>query len=158
MVRVKRRYVLFEVIPSDQNMSQDYHIKLSEKEIIHAMRRMIEAKYGNFGLGTILKSLHVKRFNGVTRIGIITIKRGPHVFLTSSMPFIKEINSFKCSLRTFYLSGTIRGCLRKLKLHHQIQIKQHENDLEKAKKLSEGFTDLEVCLKRADKDDGDEVI
>lgn len=135
MVRVKRRYILFEVVPNDDVLrldiaSVDKPLKITEKDIIYAFRQKILQLYGDFGLGSVLKSLHVKRFTGATRLGVISVQRGQHTMVTSSMPLVKKIKDLNCMVRIVRLSGTIRGCLRYLKVYYKAQVRMYKKEME----------------------------
>lgn len=152
MVRFKRRYVLFEVNPSGGERLD--HLKITEKHITQALRDAVQALYGDFGLGSIVKSLYMKRFTPVTRLGIVSCQRGQHALLTSSLATVKKIKDLNCSIRIVYLSGTIRGCLRKLEEYHRVQIKRHQGDL---KSLQEGFDALALSLQDVKEEEEEDV-
>lgn len=156
MVRVKRRYILFEIMPSDQRFERQIDLKLSERDIIFAFRQTILMIYGDLGLGSVLKSLHIKKFSSATRIGIVSVQRGQHTLLTSSVAFIKKIKDLNCSIRIVRLSGTIRGCLRFLRVYYKRQINQFGRNL---KAIKEGVEDLELSLGKEKEEavEGDEV-
>lgn len=153
MVRVKRRYVLFEVLPAEEELNQR-QLTINEKEILAAIRDAISMIYGDFGLSSVIKSLHLKRFNPQTRIAIITCKRGPHLMLLSAMPFVRMVAKLRCSLRTLHLSGTIRGCLKALRTIHRREIAKIKSQLnqdgksnqERIESAEKGFAELELNL------------
>src|SRR5690242_17911049 len=91
------------------------------------------------------RSLQVKKFSCVTRIGIVCVQRGAHYLLTSSLPFIKKINEVPCSCRLIYLSGTIRGCLKFLRAYYKKQMREFEGELGEMRRR--GVTELSECLR-----------
>ena len=148
MVRIKRRYILFELMPNNDKLDE---LSITERDVLEAIRNVIEIMFGDFGLGSVLQSLQLKRFNRMTRTGVLATKRSVHRLVITSLPFVKRIQSTDASFRTIHLSGTIRGCLRALRIHHNKQIvklRQELNSLAKIKAIESGVKDIESSLKR----------
>ena len=142
MVRFKRRYILFEVVPHDRRQQEAEKINISEKEVVKAMRQAIHLVHGDFGLGSVLKSLFLKRFTPRTRLGIVTVQRGPHRLLGSSLAVICKIGQVDCSIKCLYMSGTVRGCLLYLASYHRCQIRNER----KLAAITEDIKELSVSL------------
>lgn len=114
MVRVKRRYILFELIFDCKDDYINFDRSINERQIVQAVRDSIHQLYGDYGLAVINQSLLLKRFNKQTKIGILSCYRHSYKLLFNSLLLIQNILKIKCVFRTHYLSGTIRGCLKAL--------------------------------------------
>lgn len=114
MVRVKRRYILFELVFDSKDDCTNFDRSINERHITHAVRDSVQQLYGDYGLGVISQSLVLKRFNKQTKIGIFSCYRHSYRYLFNALLLIQDIQKVKCIFRTHHLSGTIRGCLRAL--------------------------------------------
>ncbi|CAG2109894.1 unnamed protein product, partial [Medioppia subpectinata] len=56
------------------------------------------------------------------RTGLLAVKRCHHTIVLTSLSFVKRIQHLDCILRTIHMSGTIRGCLKALRIHHNKEI------------------------------------
>ncbi|XP_054159410.1 ribonuclease P/MRP protein subunit POP5-like [Oppia nitens] len=134
MVRVKRRYLCFEVVPNggDHNLTTGYRkLDITERQVRDTVRQTIADIYGDYGLASVQLSFSLKRFNQTTRTGVLAIKRSVHTILLTALPFVKRINQLDCFLKSIHLSGTIRGCLKALAVHHNKQIVKLRGQLSK---------------------------
>lgn len=120
MVRVKKRYLLLEVVPDEGLGAKS--LLFDEGDLIVAVREAVLATHGDFGLGSVINSLYCKRFSPKTGCCLLSCRRGPHYLLLTSLPFVKIVKNTPCTLRLIHLSGTIRGSCSILKrfLEHQI--------------------------------------
>ena len=109
MVRVKRRHLTLKIVPHDLNLHHLAPVPLEEREIVIALKLAIQTLHGDFGLGSCIRSLVVKKYCPSTRVAIVSIQRGPHTFLVSSLPLVKKIANIDCSLKLDYFSGTLRS-------------------------------------------------
>lgn len=114
MVRVKRRYILFELVFDSKDDCANFDRSINERHITHAVRDSVQQLYGDYGLAVISQSLVLKRFNKQTKIGILSCYRHSYRSLFNALLIIQDILKVKCAFRTHHLSGTIRGCLRAL--------------------------------------------
>lgn len=114
MVRVKRRYLTFELIPDNPKMTRSGSLPIDERDLIRAFKDIIHTIHGDYGLGTVQKSLYIKKFCPETRMGVLTVQRGAHVYVTSSLPFLRSVKDIKCSFNSIYFSGTLRSSLKNL--------------------------------------------
>ncbi len=147
MVRVKRRYILFEIIPNNYKLMDK--LLITEKEIIESMRECVERLYGDLGLSSILQTIQLKRFNINTRTGVLSSKRSNHTIITTSLPFIRKVKQIDCIFRTIHISGTIRGCLKALRVHHNKQInclRKQLNAFNKINSIQKGIQEIESSL------------
>ena len=146
MVRVKRRYILFEIIPNNNKLDK---LGISEKDIIETIKQSVTQLYGDYGLGSVIQSIQLKRYNYMTRTGLLATKRNNCRLSLTAIPFIRRVQHLDCIFRIIHLSGTIRGCLKALRNHHNKQIIKLRNQLNcchKIKAIEMGFKDIESSL------------
>lgn len=128
MVRVKRRYLTIQFLPHDNRIKR---IDASERDVAHLLKDAIHHMHGDFGLGSVQKSLQVKKFSPETGVAVVSVQRGQHELLTSAIPFVRKFKDMNCSLQLIYLSGTIRCSIKNL-------IKMYQNQsVEFTKQLSQ---------------------
>jgi len=144
---------LFELMPNEEVLDS-HGLGVTERQLIETIRQTIGTLYGDFGLGSVAKSLQLKRFNDMTRTGLLAVKRCHHTIVLTSLPFIRRVHHLDCILRTIHMSGTIRGCLKALRVHHNKQIirlrKQRKSSAigVKMKSFEKAFKDIESSLLR----------
>ena len=134
MVRVKRRYVLFELLLDRRSDLNKFREKYHDKFVYKSLKSTLEKLHGDYGVGVLMQSLSVKRFNKDTMTGIVRVQRDGLQLLSTSLPLVKQINDFGCSLRTLHLSGTMHGCLKQLQRIHQGEV----NRLKRQQKQPKG--------------------
>ena len=148
MVRVKRRYIVFELIPNDPKCHQ---LSVNEKDIIEAIRQTVSRMFGDFGLASVQQTIQLKRFSLSTRTGVLATKRNNYGLTLTCLPFIRRVRQTDCIFRTIHLSGTIRGSLKGLRRHHNKQIvdlRKQMNSMSKIKDIEKGIKDIESSLVR----------
>ncbi|RWS23498.1 ribonuclease P/MRP protein subunit POP5-like protein [Leptotrombidium deliense] len=118
MVRVKRRHVLFKFVTSDPFSE----LPFDEKQVLAAIRSRVHELHGDFGLGSLLMSLHIKKFDKRTHIALISCRREPARILMTSLPLVNKIGPHICTIQMLKFSGTIRSCLKFLTSYYE-----HEN-------------------------------
>lgn len=143
MVRVKRRYLTIEIVPEDGKYKKNEPFQLNEHQLMGVLKDAIQDLHGDYGVGCVQKSLYVKKFCSETRIGVITVQRGPHVFLTSSIPFIKTIKQIECKIKLIYFSGTLRSSLKQLAKYYKKQNIGYNKMLDEMKKGMKKNVDTE---------------
>lgn len=109
MVRVKRRYLTIQFLPNDSKVTR---IDATERDVAHLIKEAVHTIHGDFGQGSIQKSLQVKKFSPETGIAVVSVQRGQHEMVTSAIPFIKKFKDMDCRLQLIYLSGTIRCSIK----------------------------------------------
>lgn len=124
MVRVKRRYILFELVFDCKDDLVNFDKSINEKHIVQAVRDSIQQTFGDYGLAVINQSLLLKRFNKQTKIGILSCYRHSYQILFNALLLIQDILKVKCIFRTHHLSGTIRGCLKVLEKMYKGTLKK----------------------------------
>ena len=146
MVRVKRRYISFEIIPNNERLEK---LSISERDIIETIKQTVGQLYGDFGFGSVMQTIQLKRFNQITRTGVLATKRNNCRLSLTTLPFIRRVQHLDCIFRIIHLSGTIRGCLKALRIHHNKQINKLRNQLNSSHKIQnieKGFKDIESSL------------
>lgn len=160
MPPIKRRYVLFQWQPVSRNKS----MKLSEIDLLDAIRDKILKIHGDYGYSAIYFSLHLKKLDPITRCGILSTKRDSNRFLLTSLPFIQKIGNLDLSIKIIKITGTLRGSLRalqglhgkliyelkqKLKTCDSIKSAESKRKFEEDKlQISKGIENLGQCLLR----------
>ncbi|CAG9763382.1 unnamed protein product [Ceutorhynchus assimilis] len=120
MVRLKNRYIVIEVNPRDQNETDTLHpFKLSQTALNQTVQGKVDQLHGDFGAAAILAGFSAKYVNPYTRIGIIRCRSGPHKLITSTIPFITQVDSCQVSVNILYVGATIKKCFNFVKLHQQ---------------------------------------
>ena len=147
MVRVKRRYLTIEIVPEDSKYDKkNKSFPLNERELTNVIKDHVHEIHGDYGVGSIQKSLYVKKFCPETRVAVITVQRGPHMFVTSSIPFIKTIKDIKCQIKLIYFSGTLRSSLKNLSKYYKTQSIKFTKILDEMKKEMKTNVDMEWIL------------
>ena len=126
MVRVKRRYILFELIFESKDDYVNFDRSINERHIMQVIRDSIQQLYGDYGLAILNQSLSLKRFNKQTKIGILSCYRHSYQILFNSLFLIQDIHKVKCIFKTHHLSGTIRGSLKCLQKMYKGTLKKKE--------------------------------
>ncbi|XP_067679996.1 ribonuclease P/MRP protein subunit POP5-like [Haliotis asinina] len=120
MVRVKRRYLVCEVMAEDNTQLQN----TKEYDVYCAVSSAISRAHGDYGMGFLRTSLNVKYLNIGTGMAFIRIRRGAQHLLQTALAFVKKIGNINVSVRTLHVAGTIRSCQKFLIRYH----KQHLPD------------------------------
>lgn len=104
-MRFKNRYFLCELCLHglvDQTLTA-YHI-------YSAVKNSVAANFGDFGLGSVMRSLQVKYFNNLTNLCIIRSSRSHHKMVWTALSLVTSVKDHAATLRTLHLGGTIRSC------------------------------------------------
>ncbi|KAI8050549.1 Rpp14/Pop5 family-domain-containing protein [Syncephalis plumigaleata] len=116
MVRIKHRYILFEILyapPQDSakplsalSPSPD---RLSTREILDHIQQTIETNFGDYGTGMVNRRLQVKYFNPLTGLGIIRAPRDHFQMVWAALTLTQNIRRKLCVIRVLHIGGTIRS-------------------------------------------------
>jgi len=117
MVRVKRRYIVLDLLSPVDNCSQ----KLTGSLICASIRRSYQDLYGEFGIA-YLGTFGVKYFNQITNVLIIQCKRDVHRQLLHAILFVKAVDSQPCTLSTIYIGATMKSCQKFLVRHSRNEL------------------------------------
>lgn len=129
MVRLKSRYILFEILypnsrdPVDQNQQLDASLKrdilirhhqaspsdITIKTIIQEIRRSLKLNFGDYGSGKAGSLLQVKYFSNMTSTGIIRCHREDCDLVTNALVLMNKIsNTENIIFNPVKISGTIK--------------------------------------------------
>lgn len=126
MVRLKQRYILFEILypPTD---GEDFHSysesptkallslhqesppQLNPKSITNTIKASIQELYGDYGASFAVQ-LNMKYFNNKTSTGILRCTKTNFHYITASLPLITSIEGKRVIVNCVHVSGTIRKC------------------------------------------------
>ncbi|CAG8459933.1 14473_t:CDS:2 [Ambispora leptoticha] len=160
MVRIKNRWILFEVIFEDNKMppppslpprhQEDEQKQIPSGEIHHALRDSICLNLGDFGMGCVIGSLNVKYFSPFTNNGILRVSRDHYRLIWGALTFINEIRGRRCLVHVLHVGGTIKKCQLACIQHDREQILKRRQAAE-----SRGDSNLkafEVLLEESQKE------
>lgn len=114
MVRYKNRYIAVKVDPID--VPAQILFKLNSTALYHSVLHKVRQLHGDFGVSAIKVGFSAKYCNEITRVAIIRVRHGPHKFVSSVLPFVKEIARKRVIIQTLYCGATICQCNRFLKI------------------------------------------
>lgn len=135
MVRLKQRYILFEILqppvlndadPKSPNHSvfMDYSQNpsntllslhrqtpnsINAKSLVNAIRQSIQEYYGDFGASFALL-LNIKYFNNKTSTGIIRCGVQNLQYILGALTMISQIDGKPVIVNCTHVSGTIKKC------------------------------------------------
>lgn len=106
MVRVKRRYFLFQIRFDSTNQTKT----LKNSQIIKTFELMISRLYGDYGASRFNRNLSIVYYNDTTKILIIRSVREDKDLLQTSSTFLNKFidEPCQCSIETLHISGSIR--------------------------------------------------
>ncbi|KAL0073243.1 hypothetical protein F4703DRAFT_1899064 [Phycomyces blakesleeanus] len=111
MVRVKSRWLLFEIV--EDPFIQDSKVvfphtpfNITEEHLTRIIRETITIHHGDFGSGMAWNT-SVKWFNSTTRTGIMRVGREYVDLVMGSLFFVKQIHSMQASFNILHSSGTL---------------------------------------------------
>lgn len=124
MVRLKTRYLLFEIIYPDSLNSNNLNDKLQThvdlrqpsdssvdaRKLSKLFRDSVQEFYGDYGSGVLSSTIAVKYFSPVTNSGILRVNRDHFRIAWGMLTNITEINNRKCIITVTRVSGTIKKC------------------------------------------------
>ena len=129
MVRLKLRYVLFDIVypPELDNTEELVNVSASplnallslhqtsptvinQKTLSQAIRKVIQDHYGDFGAGTAGMQLTVKYFSNKTSTGIIRCSRLSFPIVISALALMNTLGGRNITIRCLHVSGTIKKC------------------------------------------------
>lgn len=131
MVRLKHRYILFEILyppstdtsktPRDDFVSycnsqidslvvlhQSSPGTINQRTLTNCIKNMILDVYGDFGLGEVGMSVLVKYFSSKTSTGIIRCGRTNYKKVVGAMTLIEKLEGNDVIIRCTRVSGTIK--------------------------------------------------
>ncbi|QLG73180.1 hypothetical protein HG535_0E02640 [Zygotorulaspora mrakii] len=125
MVRLKSRYILFEIvyptgtdsITSSLETGKDIFLRhhqitppdISSKTLLQEIRKSLQLNFGDYGLGKVSSLLQVKYFSNMTSTGILRCHREDCDLLVMALFLMKKIsNTDRVIVNPIKVSGTIK--------------------------------------------------
>ncbi|KAJ2579744.1 RNA-binding protein pop5 [Coemansia sp. RSA 1836] len=122
MVRLKNRYICFELQPQAQIDGTDSlerassgrrpNEALSARSIHALVREQIKLNFGDSGAGLVLSGLQVKYFSPQTSMGILRVPRDHYQMVSAALALMTQASKRSCTIRIRHVSGTIKKCQR----------------------------------------------
>lgn len=133
MVRIKHRYILFEILypptadtrvtpredfnqfsQSELNalltLHQSSPNSINVKTILNVIRKSLLDHYGDVGAGKAGMLLNVKYFSNRTSTGILRCGRDQSDYIIGAMSLIEKMENNYVIIRCLHVSGTIKKC------------------------------------------------
>lgn len=133
MVRLKQRYILFEILypPTDGDGSENSYnfyefsksaqnallilhqtspAEINPKSITRSIRCVIQDHFGDFGVGVAGMLLSVRYFSNKTSTGIIRCGRQHYQMIVAALALMNRIGHKEVVVRCIHISGTIKKC------------------------------------------------
>lgn len=124
MVRIKNRYLLFNVLypnpptnagpisepstaPSPLEFLRPTNRDITARELATVIRQQIEQQFGDYG-GGLAGSLAVKHFSPETSTGIVRVSREHYRIVWAALTLIRELKGQDVVIRVVRVSGTIK--------------------------------------------------
>ncbi|KAM3163276.1 Ribonuclease P [Lachancea thermotolerans] len=128
MVRLKSRYVLFEVLyPEGRTLTSENNVnnlskrevllrhhqvtpaRVTVKTILQELRRVIQFNFGDYGSGKANSLLQIKYFSNRTSTGIIRCSREDYEIVVIALTLMNKIDELEgVLLNPIKVSGTIK--------------------------------------------------
>jgi len=150
MVRIKQRYLLFNILypasastakkslPNSLSFPAPTPDYLDAGRLVGHLRNHITLLFGDFGLGLSLSSLKIVYFSSATSTVILRVPRNHHRLVWAALTHFTELPSPRrgepgkpCVIRVVRVSGTIRKAEEEL-------IRRTRSDIVKAKLANDG--------------------
>lgn len=128
MVRLKQRYILFDILYPPETNSEDFTglsatpesalltlcksspSTINPKSLTQMIRKALQDHYGDFGAGAAGMSVSIKYFNNKTSTGIIRCSRLSFQLVMASLTLMNRIGGSEVIVRCLHVSGTIKKC------------------------------------------------
>lgn len=114
MVRLKTRYLLFEVLYPEHAGNASYlSVRAPTKPVDHravldAIRDSVVVNFGDYGVGATQARLAVKYFSPRTLTGILRVPREHEPMVHAAVTYVSELNGTRVILNVLRVSGTIK--------------------------------------------------
>lgn len=133
MVRIKNRYITFQILYPEDSVSEysnDASLAIHKstpafitpKMFSNLIKQEVKLNFGDLGLGRIANSLSVKYFSSKTSTGMIRIGRDELQLICFALMCITKLNDVGVIISIVRVSGTIRKAQDFLTQHNQNSI------------------------------------
>ncbi|ESO97352.1 hypothetical protein LOTGIDRAFT_231547 [Lottia gigantea] len=114
------RYIVFEIVFVNK---KPVEYVLNNYDVNTAIRAAVLQAHGDFGLGILQNSLHVKYMSNHQDVILVKARRGAHKLLQTAVTmFLKKIKTFDVVCRTLHIGGTIKACQKFLLQYYRKQL------------------------------------
>lgn len=134
MVRLKHRYILFDIIyppPADPRttahkekfasfsnspketlllLHETSPLSINQKVIANLLKRVVDDHFGEIGAGTVGQLIIVKYFSNKTSTGIIRCSRTNFQQVMAAIALVTKVDTRDAIMRCVHVSGTIKKC------------------------------------------------
>lgn len=123
MVRLKARYILFDILTvpqepltrcTEKELLLTIHSttspSLTQRQIAELIRKQVLKLFGDFGNGVLSSSMVVKYFSSKTSTGIIRCSRDYYQMVCCALTTITNVLGKDVIIRVLSVSGTIKKC------------------------------------------------
>ncbi|SMN21495.1 similar to Saccharomyces cerevisiae YAL033W POP5 Subunit of both RNase MRP and nuclear RNase P [Maudiozyma saulgeensis] len=134
MVRLKSRYVLFEVIYPSNKLSSNESLEnpilighksspeiISGKLILQEIRRSLQLHLGDYGYGKVNSLLQLKYFSNNTSTGILRCHREDVDLLLVSLFYINKLSNIENDINFIINPVKISGTIKKIEQYAMIR-------------------------------------
>lgn len=172
MVRLKQRYILFEILypptGDDQSFSnsprdallglhQSSPASINQQSLTKSIRKVIQDHYGDHGSGIAGLLLQVKYFSNKTSTGIIRCGRLSAPLVVGALTLIDNFNGDQVLIKVSRVSGTIKKCEEySIQLSQKLMRLLKKNDKDDMNKFVNDFANVnDNDQEMVDLDDGE---
>ncbi|KAG7810743.1 hypothetical protein KL921_002371 [Ogataea angusta] len=135
MVRLKSRYILFEIIHPEPPepfygsrkdailaLHRPCDAKITPKLLVQEIKTALQNNFGDYGLSMAV-SLSIKYFSNRTSTGIIRIHRENVRYIIAALTFIRQLRGQDVIIKCSAVSGSIKKCEdRAIELSRQLMV------------------------------------
>jgi len=108
MVRLKHRWLLFEILYPNEPPSSSSSQVVTQKLLLEVLRQQISYNFGDYGSGAVSASLAIKYFSAATNTGLVRVSRDHYRLIWAALTFIRELGGRECIVTVRRVSGTIK--------------------------------------------------
>lgn len=128
MVRLKTRYVLFEILYPETRDLRSPKKHADGRKIYRTVRQAVQENFGDLGMGQVQASMNLKYYNPETLTGILRVSREHARLAQAALTYVSAVDGQPVIVRVLRVSGTIRrseqAAIRRDSslMHHQITL------------------------------------
>ncbi|KAL0269866.1 UNVERIFIED_CONTAM: hypothetical protein PYX00_007456 [Menopon gallinae] len=127
MVRFKNRYFAIEVEPRD--VPGHVPFEIGKVTLYHEILKQVELLHGDFGVASVATGLVAKYCNPYTKIALVRCRHGPHRFVATALPLIKQLKGKHVKINILYVGATISKCYKYIVRHQQRSLEKYWNKM-----------------------------
>ncbi|XP_031779613.1 uncharacterized protein LOC100680529 [Nasonia vitripennis] len=149
MVRYKNRYITIQVSSKKEKFANK-PLNLKPQAVHEAIQKKVLEMYGDYGIAAIKAGFSAKYCNAHTRIALIKIRHGPHMFLLKALPKINDVGGNHVNVKIMYIGATMKHCFIFIKNYQREKLqsmwKEMKNDNER-KELEKALMTMDPAMK-----------